>query len=104
MPNQTVKNGLKRSNCRKTIDKILMHILAPFLLQNFKKIISADSIVKAMIITFIYLMALFIVQNLKKVLADQNGPFVQMRIISEKLLINLVPFIHAYLHAKNVRS
>ena len=97
MPNQTVKNSLKRSNCRKTIDKILMHILAPL-------IISADSIVKAMIITFIYLMALFIVQNLKKVLADQNGPFVQMRMISEKLLINLVPFIHAYLHAKNVRS
>ena len=31
----------------------------------------------------------------------QNGPFAQMRIFSENLLMNLVPFIHAYLHAKN---
>ena len=31
----------------------------------------------------------------------QNGPFPQMRIFSENLLMSLVPFIHAYLHAKN---
>ena len=31
----------------------------------------------------------------------QNGPFPQMRIFSENLLISLVSFIHAYLHAKN---
>ena len=31
----------------------------------------------------------------------QNGPFVQVRIFSENLLINLVPFIHAYVHSKN---
>ena len=31
----------------------------------------------------------------------QNGPFSQMRIFSENLLMSLVPFIHAYLHAKN---
>ena len=31
----------------------------------------------------------------------QNGPFAQIRIFSENLLISLVPFIHAYLHAKN---
>ena len=30
----------------------------------------------------------------------QNGPFAQMRIFSEKLLMSLVPFIHAYLHDK----
>ena len=30
-----------------------------------------------------------------------NGPFTQMRLFSENLLINLVSFIHAYLHAKN---
>ena len=30
-----------------------------------------------------------------------NGPFTQMRIFSENLLMNLVSFIHAYLHAKN---
>ena len=31
-----------------------------------------------------------------------NNPFAQMRIFfSENLLMNLVPLIHAYLHAKN---
>ena len=30
----------------------------------------------------------------------QNGPFAQMRIFSENLLMSLVPFIHAYLHDK----
>ena len=31
----------------------------------------------------------------------QNGPFPQMIIFSENLLMRLVSFIHAYLHAKN---
>ena len=31
----------------------------------------------------------------------QYGPFAQMRIICKNLLINLVPFIHAYPHSKN---
>ena len=31
----------------------------------------------------------------------QNGPFSQMRIFSENLLMSLVSFFHAYLHAKN---
>ena len=31
----------------------------------------------------------------------QNGPFPQMRIFSENLLMSLVSFIHPYLHAKN---
>ena len=31
----------------------------------------------------------------------QNGPFPQMRIVSENLFTSLVSFIHAYLHAKN---
>ena len=31
----------------------------------------------------------------------QNDPFPQMRIFSENLLMSLVSFIHAYLHAKN---
>ena len=30
-----------------------------------------------------------------------NGPFAQIRIFAENLLMNLVSFIHAYLHAKN---
>ena len=32
---------------------------------------------------------------------SQNGPFPQIRIFSENLLMNLVSFIHAFLHAKN---
>ena len=64
-------------------------------------------------IIFIYLLAPFIVQNLKKNFhsrskvmtmhhfCDQNETFAQMRIFSENLLIFIVPFIHAYLHAKN---
>ena len=31
----------------------------------------------------------------------QNGPFSQIRIFLENLLMSLVSFIHAYLHAKN---
>ena len=31
----------------------------------------------------------------------QNSPFALMRLFSENLLISLVPFIHAYLYAKN---
>ena len=30
-----------------------------------------------------------------------NGPSAQLKTFSESLLMNLVPFIHAYLHAKN---
>ena len=63
-----------------------MYLLAPFILQNLKKILRADPedvpflgpkwpicheqnfLVQTIIITFIYLLALFIVQNLKKFL------------------------------------
>ena len=31
----------------------------------------------------------------------QNGQFSRLRFFSENLLISLVPFIHAYIHAKN---
>ena len=34
-------------------------------------------------------------------LGAQNGPFSKMRIFSENLLMSIVSFIHAYLHAKN---
>ena len=64
------------------------------------------------IITFIYLLAYFIVQNFEKTSSRtrvlrmcnfwvQNGSFPQMAIFSENLLMRLVSFIHAYLHAKN---
>ena len=60
-------------------------------------------------IILIYLLAPFIVQNLKKILpVDPElwgcaiyGPFPQIRIFSENLLMSLVSFIHVYLHAKN---
>ena len=50
MPKQTVKMAwrLKRSNCpkwifsRKTTDEIVMYLLAPFIMQNLKKILGAD--------------------------------------------------------------
>ena len=65
-------------------------------------------------ITFIYLLAPFIVQSFKKILpADPEledmqflGPkwpisLNKIFFFSENLLISLVSFIHAYLHAKN---
>ena len=78
---------------RKTSNKIFMHLLAPFILQNFKKILRADyedvlfSGPKSpiwheqnffgtnhySIITFIYLLALFMVQNLKKFLQQTQS-------------------------------
>ena len=60
-----------------------------------------------------YLLALFIVQSLKKFfqpiksyedvkfLGQFLGPFAQIRLFSETLLIGLVSFIQAYVHPKN---
>ena len=61
-----------------------MYLLAPFILQNFKKVQSYEDmpfsgpkwsicpeqnfLVQTIIITFIYLLAFFTVQNLKKIL------------------------------------
>ena len=48
MPNQTVENGLMAQIAqneffsRKTTNKIFMHQLAPFILENFKKILRVD--------------------------------------------------------------
>ena len=42
MPNQTVKNCPKWNFSRKTTNKIFMYLLAPFILQNLKKILRAD--------------------------------------------------------------
>ena len=63
-------------------------------------------------ITLIYLLVSFIVQNFKKFFQQiqsyqdvqflgQNGPFPQMRIFYENLLMTLVSLKHVYLHAKN---
>ena len=62
----------------KTINIILIYLLAPFIVQNFQRIVTR--------------MCNFWVQN---------GPFPQMRISSVNLIISLVSFIHAYLYAKN---
>ena len=67
----------------KIINIVLIYLLAPFIVQNFKKILPADPVMR---------MCNF---------WAQNGPFPQMRIFSENLLMSLVSFIHAYLHAKN---
>ena len=73
----------------------------------------ANFFLKINSITLIYLLAPFIVQNLKKILPTDPelwgcaifGPkmahFPKWEFFSENLLMSLVSFIHAYLHAKN---
>ena len=68
----------------KIINIILIYLLAPFIVQNLKKNSSSGSRVMRM-----------------RNFWAQNGPFPQTRIFSEKMLMSLVSFIHAYLHAKN---
>ena len=81
---------LKRSICPpkeffwKIINIILIYLLAPFIVQNFLKSSSSGYRVMRMHNFWV-----------------QNGPFPQMRIFSENLIMSLVSFIHAYLHAKN---
>ena len=65
------------------INIILINLLAPFIVQNFKKIHPVDP--------ELWGCAIF----------AQNGPFPQMIFFSENLLMSIVYFIHAYLHAKN---
>ena len=65
------------------INIILIYLLAPFLVQNFKKILTADPELR--------------MHNFWA----QNDPFPQTRIFSENLLKSVVSFIQAYLHAKN---
>ena len=68
----------------KIINISLIYLLAPFIVQNYKKNSSRRSRVTRMCNFW-----------------TQNGPFSQMRIFSENLLMSLVFFIPAYLHAKN---
>ena len=67
----------------KIITIILIYLLAPFIVQNYKKNSSSRSRIMRMC----------------NCLA-QNGPFPQMIIFSENLFMNLVSFIHVYLHGK----
>ena len=81
--------GPKWSNCikqifgGKIINIILIYVLAPFIVQNLKKTSFSRS--RVMIHNF----------------WDQNGPFPQITIFPENLLMSLVSFIRAYVHAKN---
>ena len=83
--------GPKWSICSKQIfffltiiNIILIYLLAPFIEKNFFLNSSNRSRVMRMHNFWI-----------------QNGPFPQMRIFSENLLMSLVSFIHPYLHVKN---
>ena len=117
-----------------TIIITFIFLLALFILQNLKQILTLDPelwecaffgpkmvhlpqtkfVWKIINIILIYLLAPFF--NCAKVYKNssrgsrvlrmhnfwaQNGPFPQIRIFSENLLMSLVSFIHAYLHAKN---
>ena len=82
--------GPKWSICPKEIifwriiDIILIYLLAPFIVQNFKNILPADLELWG-----------YAVFGLK--MAD----FPKLEFFSENLLMSLVSFIHVYLHAKN---
>ena len=74
-----------------------MYLLAPFILQNFKKILTANVelptehlnwiifLVQTIIITFLYLLALLTVQNLKKflqqILSYEDVPFLRPKMV-----------------------
>ena len=100
-------------NFKKFLQWIQSYDDAPFLGPKWS--ICPNFFWKIIDIVPIYLSAPFIVQNFKKFyqriqsyedsqFLGQNGPFPQMRILSENLLTSLVSFMHAYLHAKNQRQ
>ena len=71
----------------------------PFVMNNF-------FLLQTIIITFIYLLAFFNVQNFKKffqqIQSYEDAQFLTPKwSISLNLLMSLVSFIHAYLHAKS---
>ena len=68
----------------KIINIILIYLLAPFIVQNFKKILPADP--------ELWGCAIF---------GPKMAHFPKWEFFSENLLMNLVSFIHPYLHAKN---
>ena len=62
----------------KIITTILIYLLAPFIVQNFEKILRAD------------------LEFEDAQFLGPKWPISRMRIFSENLLMNLVSFIHAY--------
>ena len=68
----------------KNINIIFIKLLAPFTVQNFKKILPADPELYGCAIS-----------------GHKITHLPKWDFFSENLLMNLAPFIHAYLHAKN---
>ena len=68
----------------KIINIILIYLLAPFIVQNLKKILPADPELRGCAIFG------------PKIAHSPNENF-----FSENLLMSIVSFIHGYLHAKN---
>ena len=68
----------------KIINIILIYLLAPFIVQNFKKILPADPELWGCTI-----------------FGPKMAHFPKWELFSENLLMSLVSFIHAYLQAKN---
>ena len=98
-----------------TIIIIFIYLLALFMLQNLQKFLQLiqsyedvpfldpkSSICLPKIIWKI-IHIILIDLSLCKIWA-QNGPFSQMRIFLENLLMSLVSFIHVYLHAKKKKK
>ena len=78
--------GPKWSICTKQnffINIILIFLLAPFIVQNFKKILPVDPELWGCAIS------------------ESKMPISPNEDVLENLLMSLVSFIHAYLHAKN---
>ena len=80
--------------------------------QNSPFVLNKDFLVQIIVTTFIYLWPFSLCKILKKSYNGsrimtthhfwaQSGPFASNNIFSENLLMSLVSFIHAYLHAKN---
>ena len=96
-------------NLKKFLQQIQSYEDAPFLGPKWSICPKQIFFWKIINIILIYLLAPFIVQNLKKILpVDPElwgcaiyGPFPQIRIFSENLLMSPVSFVLAYLHAKN---
>ena len=124
MANQTVKNGLKTKKNKLSIFFILQNfnkILkvdpelwgCAFLTQNGPFVLNKIFLSASHCYHFHLPIGPFHCAKFKKILpvdpdlwrsaifGPKIAPFLQMRLFSENLVMSLVSFIHAYIHAKN---